>query len=48
MYRNYNNIYYERYATICTGDYHYIDIHLEMSYNCTLQNMKDKPVQRAR
>ena len=25
---------------------HYIDIHLEMKYNCTLQNIMDKPVQR--
>ena len=24
---------------------HYIDIHLEMLYNCTIQNITDKPFQ---
>ena len=27
---------------------HYIDIHLKMQYNCTLQQIRDKPAQSGR
>ena len=35
-------------TVICTAIIHYIDIHLEMQYSCTLQNIRYKPVQSGR